>query len=224
MKYYAVIVGGGSGSRMGTAIPKQFLILDDKPVLMHTIQAFHFSSFKPEIVLVLNIDFHQYWEQLCKEYDFSIPHTLVKAGSQRFHSVKNALAFIKGQSIVAVHDAVRPLVSNELISNTFREAELKGNAVCAVQSSDSVRKLAGDYSESVNRDNIFLVQTPQAFESGILKKAYKQPYRGIFTDDASVVERSGVDINLVPGEKNNIKITYPEDILTARVFLRRTLK
>ena len=224
MKYYAVIVGGGSGTRMGTEIPKQFLTLNGKPVLMHTIQAFHFSSCKPEIILVLNIDFHQYWEQLCEEYNFTVPHTLVRAGSQRFHSVKNALSYIKGQSIVAVHDAVRPLVSDELITNTFREAELKGNAVCAVQATDSVRKLAGDYSESVNRDDIFLVQTPQAFESRILKKAYKQPYIGIFTDDASVVERSGVVINLISGEKNNLKITYPEDILTAQLFLSRLLK
>ena len=224
MKYYAIIVGGGSGSRMGTAIPKQFLILDEKPVLMHTMQAFHFSTFKPEIILVLSIDFHQYWEQLCQDYNFHIPHTLVKAGNQRFYSVKNALAYIKGQSIIAVHDAVRPLVSDELITNSFREAELKGNAVCAVQANDSVRRLTGNYSESINRDDIFLVQTPQAFESGILKKAYKQPYRGIFTDDASVVERSGVDINLIPGEKNNLKITYPEDILTAQLFLSRLLK
>ena len=209
---------------MGTAIPKQFLILDEKPVLMHTIQAFHLSALEPEIILVLNIDFHQYWEQLCVEYNFTIPHTLVKAGIQRFHSVKNALAMIKGQAIVAVHDAVRPLVSDELITMTFHEAELKGNAVCAVKASDSVRRLTGDYSESVNREDIFLVQTPQAFESGILKKAYKQPYRGIFTDDASVVERSGVDINLIPGEKNNLKITYPEDILTAQLFLTKLFK
>lgn len=224
MNYYAVIVGGGSGSRMGTAIPKQFLILDEKPVLMHTIQAFYLSTFKPEIILVLNIDFHQYWEQLCEEYNFAIPHVLVKAGDQRFYSVKNALAYIKGHSIVAVHDAVRPLASDELITNAFREAELKGNAVCAVRASDSVRKLAGNYSESVNRDDIFLVQTPQAFESGILKKAYKQPYRVNFTDDASVVERSGVNINLIPGEKNNFKITYPEDFLTAQLLLSRVQK
>lgn len=219
MKYYAVIVGGGSGTRMGSDVPKQFLILSGKPVLMHTIQAFYLSSLKPEIILVLNVDFHQYWEQLCKEYHFDIPHTLVKAGSQRFHSVKNALKYTKGQAIIAVHDAVRPLVSSELITNSFQQAELKGNAVCAIQPNDSVRILKGDSSESITRDHVFLVQTPQTFEIGILKRAYKQPYRINFTDDASVVERSGTEIHLIPGERKNIKITYPEDISIAAISI-----
>ena len=220
MKYYAVIVGGGSGTRMGTDIPKQFLLLNEKPVLMQTIQAFYYSEMKPEIILVLNIDYHQYWGKLCNEYQFDIPHTLAKAGNQRFYSVKNSLKFIKGEAIVAVHDAVRPLVSNELITNSFREAELKGSAVSALKSSDSVRRFAGLSSEASNREEIFLVQTPQTFESSILKKAYKQPYRNSYTDDASVVETSGSEINLIVGEKNNIKITYPEDLLLAEVLLK----
>ena len=206
---------------MGTDIPKQFLTLNGKPVLMHTIQAFYHSSLKPEIILVLNIDFHSYWEQLCEEHQFDIPHTLVKGGIQRFHSVKNALNYIKGKAIVAVHDAVRPLVSDKLITESFLEAGLKGNAVCAVQANDSVRRLVGVSTESINRDDVFLVQTPQTFEIGILKKAYRQPYRVAFTDDASVVERAGIDIHLIPGEKRNLKITFPEDILTAQFFLKR---
>ena len=220
MKYYAIIVGGGSGSRMGAAIPKQFLILDEKPVLMHTIQAFYFSGFKPEIILVLNIDYHQYWEQLCDDHNFDIPHTVVKAGRQRFYSVKNGLKYIKGPAIVAVHDAVRPLVTDKLISNSFAEAELSGNAVCAVPASDSVRRVVGNSSECINREEVFLVQTPQTFESSILKKAYQQPFRVTFTDDASVVERSGKEINLIPGDKTNLKITYPEDIRIAEFLVQ----
>jgi 2-C-methyl-D-erythritol 4-phosphate cytidylyltransferase len=219
MKYYALIVGGGSGTRMGAAIPKQFMMLNEKPVLMHTIQAFYLSSLNPEIILVLNIDYHQYWEKLCAQHQFDIPHILVKAGSQRFYSVKNGLKQIKGKGIVAVHDAVRPLVSEKLITESFREAELKGNAVCAVQASDSVRRLVGNSTESLNREEVFLVQTPQTFESAALKKAYQQPYRVAFTDDAAVVETSGREINLIAGEKTNLKITYPEDIIIAGLLL-----
>ena len=224
MKYYAIIVAGGSGKRMGASLPKQFMLLNGKPVLMHTIEAFYFSDLKPEIILVLNIDFHHIWEKLCVENHFDVPYKLVKGGSQRFHSVKNCLKLTKGTSMIAIHDGVRPMVSNELISNSFREAELNGNAVCAVQANDSVRRLTGNFSESLNREEIFLVQTPQTFKSGILKSAYKQPYRTEFTDDASVVERAGNDIHLIPGEKSNLKITYPEDILTAHVYLDRAKK
>lgn len=154
MKYVAVIVGGGAGTRMGSAVPKQFLLLNEKPVLMHTIQAFFHSDLKPEIIVVLNIDFHQYWEQLCLEHQFDIPHTVVKGGRQRFYSVKNAFKYIKGQAIVAIHDGVRPLVSNELITNSFLEAQVHGNAVCAVQSSDSVRMLKNGSSEAIKRDEV----------------------------------------------------------------------
>lgn len=219
MKYVAVIVGGGSGTRMGAVVPKQFLMLDKKPVLMHTIQAFFDSDLKPEIILVLNIDFHQYWEQLCLEHQFAIPHTVIKGGRQRFYSVKNAFKYIKGQAIVAIHDGVRPLVSNELITNSFLQAEVHGNAVCAVQSSDSVRMFKNGSSEAIKRDQVFLVQTPQAFDLNLLKNAYKQPYHISFTDDASVVERAGAAIHLIEGDKKNIKITYPEDIRIAEATM-----
>ena len=219
MKYYAIIVGGGSGSRMGTAIPKQFLLLNGKPVLMHTIQAFHLSSLKPEIIVVLNIDYHQYWEKLCADHQFNIPHTLVRAGEQRFDSVKNGLKHIKGKAIVAIHDAVRPLVSENLINSSFEEAELKGSAVCAIPASDSIRRVVGTSTERLNREEIFLVQTPQTFESAMLKKAYTQPYRVAFTDDAAVVETFGKHIHVIPGEKTNLKITYSEDILIAELLL-----
>lgn len=219
MKYVAVIVGGGSGTRMGTTVPKQFLILNGKPVLMHTIQAFYYSELKPQIILVLNIDFHHYWEELCKEHGFDIPHSVVKGGRQRFYSVKNVFKYIKGKVIVAIHDAVRPLVSNELITNSFRQAEIHGNAVCAVQSSDSVRMCKNGSSEAINREQIYLVQTPQTFDLALLKSAYKQPYHISFTDDASVVERAGGAIHLIGGDKKNMKITYPEDIRIAEVMI-----
>lgn len=207
---------------MQSEIPKQFMLLNSKPILMHTIEAFYHSDLKPEIIVVLNVDFHTYWEQLCEKYNFSIPHTLVKGGLQRFHSVKNGIRFIKGNAVVAIHDAVRPLASNELISRSFREAEITGNAVVAHQSKDSVRQKTGNSSIPLNRDEIYLVQTPQTFQLEILNKAYKQEYRNEFTDDASVVERIGISINLIEGERKNLKITFPEDILLAESYLSQT--
>lgn len=207
---------------MQSDIPKQFMLLNSKPILMHTIEAFYHSDLKPEIIVVLNVDFHSYWEQLCKKFNFSIPHTLVKGGLQRFHSVKNGIRSIKGNAVVAIHDAVRPLASNELISRSFREAEITGNAVASIQSKDSVRQKIGKSSISLNRDEIYLVQTPQTFQFGLLNKAYKQEYRNEFTDDASVVERTGISINLIEGERKNLKITFPEDIVLAEFYLSQT--
>ena len=220
MKYYALIVAGGSGTRMGESVPKQFLLIDNKPVLMHTIQAFYNSDNKPQIIVALNIDYHQYWENLCVKQEFKTPHVLVKAGKMRFDTVKKGLKAVKGPGIVAIHDAVRPIISNDLITRSFDEAEKCGNAVCAIQSLDSVRKRLGESSEALNRDDIFLVQTPQTFEVGILKRAYKQPYKVNFTDDASVVEDSGVKINLIEGDLRNIKLTYPHDMLIAQLYLK----
>lgn len=204
---------------MQSDIPKQFMLLNGKPVIMHTIEAFYHSDIHPEIILVLNNNFHNYWKELCSTFQFTIPHTLVKGGEQRFDSVKNGLNSIKSEAIIAIHDAVRPLVSNELISKTFREAEISGSAVTAVKSKDSVRQQQGSQTIPLNRDEIFLIQTPQVFSSSILNKAYKQEYRSTFTDDASVVEQSGVQVKLTEGELKNIKITFPEDILLAEYYL-----
>ena len=220
MKYYAIIVGGGSGSRMQAEIPKQFLLLNGKPLLMHTIDAFYNSDLRPEIILVLNVDFHKYWEDLCIQFNFNLSHILVKAGSQRFFSVKNGLKFAKGTSIIAVHDAVRPLISNTLITAAFREAENNGSAIPTIISKDSVRQKIGDSSFVLNRNDILFVQTPQTFSSKILNKAYKQPYRIEFTDDASVVEKSGTSVNLISGDAKNIKITFPEDLILAQAYLK----
>jgi 2-C-methyl-D-erythritol 4-phosphate cytidylyltransferase len=212
MKYYAIIVAGGKGNRMENAVAKQFLILDGRPVLMHTLTAFHQCVLHPEIILVLNIHQHQYWEELCLTYGFTIPHQVIKGGPERFDSVKNGLKVIKNKGLVAVHDAVRPLVSEELILKSYETAEINGNAIAAIQPVDSVRRKYGEESEAINRDELFLIQTPQTFQTEQLKKAYLQPYRNEFTDDASVAERAGFKIHLFPGERSNIKITYPQDL------------
>jgi 2-C-methyl-D-erythritol 4-phosphate cytidylyltransferase len=221
MKYYAIIVAGGSGNRMKAAIAKQFLLLKDKPILMHTLEIFHQCRLQPEILLVLNIHEHHRWEELCRQYKFEIPHQVIKGGEQRFHSVMNGLKVTKGKSIIAVHDAVRPLLSAELIERSFKAAEENGNAVAAIHPTDSVRTLKGDKNEALNRDEVYLIQTPQAFQSDQLKKAYKQPYRNNYTDDASVVEHAGYKIHLIEGERENIKITHPFDLEIASMYMHK---
>jgi len=219
---YAIIVAGGSGSRMQSLVPKQFMLLNGKPVLMHTIEAFHNSAAQPQIILVLPAGSHTFWEQLCTEYNFDIPHQLVNGGETRFHSVKNGLDTIPddAESLTAVHDAVRPLTSKEIIDNSYQHASKHGNAVAAVKSRDSVRQLKNGIPECLRRDEIYLVQTPQTFQSSQLKKAYLQSYNSKFTDDASVVEETGIKINLIEGDYKNIKITFPEDIAFAELLLR----
>jgi len=221
MKYYAIVVAGGSGNRMQNAVAKQFLLLAGKPILMHTLERFNECILKPEIILVLNIDQHRYWEDLCVQYNFDVPHRLVKGGVQRFHSVNNGLKTIKGNGIVAVHDAVRPLVSTELILASYQVAEEKGSAIVAVQPTDSVRMIQGEDTLSLKRDELYLIQTPQTFEVSLLKKAYKADYRNDFTDDSSVVEYAGNKLVVIPGSRDNIKITYAEDLEWAEFILQR---
>lgn len=221
-KYYAIIVAGGSGTRMHSAVPKQFLLLNGLPVLMHTINAFHQSNTSPQIILVLHPDTHEYWQQLCTGHNFEIEHQLIAGGETRFHSVRNGLASIEdGNAIIAVHDAVRPLIAKESIDESYECAEQYGNAIVAIKSRDSVRQIKDNRSQSLNRDEIYLIQTPQTFQAAQLKEAYLQPYQDKFTDDASVVEQTGVNINLIGGSYTNIKITYPEDIAIAEFLLKQ---
>lgn len=221
MKYYAIIVGAGSGKRMQTNVAKQFLLLKDKPVLMHTISAFYNTPIKPEIILVLNPDAHAYWNELCLQFNFDIPHLLINGGEQRFHSVRNGLMAIKEDGFVAIHDAVRPLTSAKLIVKSFQSAEENGNAIATIKPSDSVRKVISEtHSEVVNRDELVLIQTPQTFQLEQLTVAYQQHYQPSFTDDASVVEKAGFRINLIEGERNNFKITYPEDLELANLLIK----
>lgn len=222
MHNYAIIVAGGTGARMLSSVPKQFLLMNGKPVLMHSVEAFYKSNAKPQIILVLHTGFHQYWQQLCDEHNFSIPVTLVKGGETRFHSVKNGIDLIPDEqnAVVAIHDAVRPLISPEIIDESYRYAFEHGNAIVAVKSRDSIRQLWEDHSISLKREDIYLIQTPQTFRSDILKDAYKVQYDDNFTDDASVVERSGEIINIINGSYQNFKITFPEDIAIAEAILK----
>ena len=220
---YVIIVAGGSGSRMQSAVPKQFLLLNGLPVLMHTMRAFEQTVINPAIVLIMHPNFHPYWQELCAEYNFNILHKLVSGGETRFHSVKNGLDQINcdNDALIAVHDAVRPITSAGIIEASFAYAALHGNAVTAVKSRDSVRQVKNGASVSLLRDEIYLVQTPQTFKAGLLKKAYEQPYTESFTDDASVVEQYGIAINITEGSYENIKITFPEDIAIAELLLSK---
>lgn len=207
---------------MNTSIAKQFLILNDRPVLMHTLEAFAACVLHPEIILVLNIQQQAYWKELCLTYQFDLPHQLVAGGEQRFDSVKNGLAQIEGEAIVAIHDAVRPLVSAALILKAYETALACGNAIAAITPVDSVRiKRDKQPSEALNRDELLLIQTPQTFNIKQLRTAYLQPFATTFTDDASVVERAGFEINILQGERNNIKITYPEDLEMAAFLMQK---
>ncbi len=217
MNQYALVVAGGSGLRMGTEIPKQFLLLKGKPVLMHTLQKF--SNCK-QIVLVLPEAQLAYWNELCTKYNFSLPHTIVKGGNERFYSVLNGLNALPNDGLVAIHDGVRPCVSIDVINEAFATAEKLGNAIVAVPSKDSIRMVNDGKSVGVDRSKYYLIQTPQVFNLTLLKEAYSSTtYQTTFTDDASVFEQAGHSINLVKGEYTNIKITTPEDLPLAELFL-----
>ncbi|EOR95646.1 2-C-methyl-D-erythritol 4-phosphate cytidylyltransferase [Arcticibacter svalbardensis MN12-7] len=220
MHYYAIIVAGGSGKRMQADLPKQFHLLLGKPVMMHTIEAFYHSSYQPEILIVLNTDYISYWKDLCVQHNFFIPHTIIPGGAQRFDSVKNAVQAITNEdSIIAVHDAVRPVIHEELIARCFDEATVKEAVIPVIPSKDSLRKINGSTTVSISRDDILIVQTPQVFKYKVLKKAYNQLYSQLFTDDASVVEHAGYTIFTTQGHASNIKITYIEDLAVASLFL-----
>jgi 2-C-methyl-D-erythritol 4-phosphate cytidylyltransferase len=222
LKTYAVIVAGGSGTRMQSALPKQFLAVNGKPVLMHTLETFYSSSTHPKIILVLNSAYHDVWKELCAKYNFNLDYTLIAGGETRFHSVKNAIDLIKDKDVlIAVHDAVRPMVTADIIDRAYRSAFIYGSAITAVKSRDSVRQATETSSCSLNRDEIYLVQTPQTFQSELLRKAYGQPYSNLFTDDASVVEQNGTAVTLIEGSYSNIKITFAEDIAIAEVLLKQ---
>ena len=220
MKRFAVIVAGGKGLRMGSDIPKQFLILNGMPVLMHTIQKFSQINLD-QIILVLPASQFKYWEELKVQYNFTIPHLLVKGGETRFHSVKNGLDQITdSNSLVAIHDGVRPMIQQDIIEQSFVAAEKFGNSILAIKPKDSIRKQELLENHSVNRNNYYLIQTPQTFQTALIKEAYEKAEDDNFTDDASVLE--GVlkhKIHLIQGDENNIKITSPVDLKIASVLL-----
>ena len=216
MKKVALIVAGGKGERMNTDIPKQFLMLNDLPILMHSLNAF---SHLDKIILVLPRAQIENWEELCKQYNFILKHTVVAGGINRFGSVKNGLAKIDEGSIVAIHDGVRPLVSKNLI-NKLIGATKKGNGIIPIVAvKDSIRKVEGYKSKAVSRSNLYKVQTPQCFFASTLKDAYKQNFSLFFTDDASVLESNGGKIITIIGEEKNLKITTEEDLMLAEALI-----
>ncbi len=214
-------MAGGSGKRMNSSIPKQFEILQDKPILVHTFLTFF--SYDPEIKFVLVLPENQFdhWLALCKKYNFKLKHDLVAGGKTRFYSVKNGLEKIPENAIVFIHDGVRPLVSIQTIENCYQTAMKKGNALPVIPVTESVRKKENGESTSVDRSKYFLVQTPQTFKSEKIKNAYTISIDNNFTDDASVLESTGETINLVNGNLENIKITYPQDLIVANALLKK---
>ncbi|MBK6264987.1 2-C-methyl-D-erythritol 4-phosphate cytidylyltransferase [Marivirga sp. S37H4] len=220
MKKYAIIVAGGSGKRMGMSLPKQFLKLGGTPVLMHTLQAFHMADFDIQLIITLPSEEINFWKELCEWHHNYTPHITVSGGETRFHSVKNALEYVENNALVAIHDGVRPFISEELIINSYEVAREKGSAVTSVKMKDSVRQLEAVKSHNLDRSKLRAIQTPQTFQSNLIKSAYEQDFKEEFTDDASVVEATGHNITLLEGSYKNIKITTPEDMLVAEAFLK----
>lgn len=220
MKKYALIVAGGKGLRMGAELPKQFLPLGDgKPVLMYTLEAFHSYDPQIEIILVLPEEQQSFWNNLCKERRFTLPHIIASGGETRFHSVRNGLACIKEEGLVGVHDGVRPFVSTEVIARCYAAAATNKAAIPVVEIVETMRYLTPPTSKTVNRNEYRLVQTPQVFDVSLLKEAYSQQYTPLFTDDASVVEAMGIAVTLVQGNRENIKITTPFDLKIATILI-----
>ena len=212
-KKYAIIVAGGSGSRMKSDIPKQFIEVAGLPILMHTLKRFKEADSEIKIILVLPASQFEYWYELCSIYT-TVPHQLVKGGKTRFQSGLNGLKVIDNEGLVAIHDGVRPFVSVEIIKESFKIAYEKGTAIASVPSKDSVRV----NGRAIDRSTVRLIQTPQTFQISLIKKAFEVEELSSFTDDASVAEYAGFEINLIEGSYENIKITTPEDLLWAENY------
>ena len=217
---YIIIVAGGKGLRMGGDIPKQFLPIGGRPILMRTLERFREYSSTLQIILVLPKSQQNYWQQLCKEYDLKVEYQLADGGETRFHSVQHGLALIPNdaEGVVGVHDGVRPFPSIDVIRRCYETARTEKAVIPVIPVVETVRHLKGDTSETVPRNDYRLVQTPQTFDIQLLKAANQQPYNEGFTDDASVVEAYGFDITLVDGNRENIKITTPYDLKIAEIL------
>jgi len=214
MKKTAVIVAGGSGIRMGTDVPKQFLHLKGKPIIWHTVQQFIYAYYDIQIVLVLPAS---YLQEAATYFDAAqLAHIqFVEGGATRFESVKNGLQAVKEPSVIFVHDGVRCLVSSELIRKCYEEALIHGSAIPAVTATDSIRLISGESHHVVDRNLVKIIQTPQTFLSSVLLPAFEQPYQASFTDEATVVEAAGHSVRLIEGEYSNLKITRPQDLIVA---------
>lgn len=219
MQKYAIIVAGGKGSRMGGKIPKQFLLLKSRPVLMHTLEAFYRRDRQISIILVLPHDELSRWQDLCRQYDFTVPHQIASGGSNRTESVRNGLAKIPAkEGLVAIHDGVRPLVDDEIIRQSYETAKKEGCAIAAVALKDSIRWSDGYENKALDRSQYRLIQTPQTFILSGLRTAYDKIGKLIMTDDASVYEYAGHAVHMIEGSYRNIKITTPEDLRIAEAL------
>jgi len=223
MKKYAIIVAGGSGNRMGGAIPKQFILLKDKPVLYYTLKTFLDSYADLQIILVLPVAYTDMGQEIIDAFFDKERVRITAGGDTRFQSVKNGLALIEEESIIFVHDGVRCLLSQELIHRCYTQALETGTAIPAIVSKDSIRLINEEGNEAFDRNKVMLIQTPQTFHSKILLPAFQIDYKDKFTDEATVVEAYGMKVSLVEGEENNIKITRPVDLLIAEKILEGNL-
>ncbi len=207
---------------MNSDIPKQFLVLANLPVILHSI--FAFTKFDPsvQVVIALPENYFTYWNDICEKHAFKFPHTLSKGGETRFHTIKHALALIPDDRIVAIHDAVRPLVSESTIERGYRDALTFGNAIPVIPVSESIRWTEGRKNQSVNREHLRIVQTPQVFDASLIKRAYNRITNDSFTDDASVLEAMGETIHLFEGNRENIKITHPDDLMIAEALMKHS--
>jgi 2-C-methyl-D-erythritol 4-phosphate cytidylyltransferase len=221
MKKSVIIVAGGSGTRMGGKRPKQFTLLANQPILMLSILCFIRYDSAIRIIVVLPESQITYWKELCIKYSFVYPHIVVVGGETRYQSVKNGLNALAESDLVAVHDGVRPLVSQKTIENCFNQAAKTGAVIPVLPVDETLRTGTMAYSQTVDRSFFFTVQTPQVFRTSLLKKAYAQNWNDTFTDDASVVEKQGIPIMMVPGNRENIKITHPGDLLLAKEYLKK---
>ncbi|MGN0020296.1 MAG: 2-C-methyl-D-erythritol 4-phosphate cytidylyltransferase [Sphingobacterium hotanense] len=227
---FVIIVAAGSGSRMSSDLPKQYMLLATKPILMHTIAKFAEANIQAKIILVISENMQTFWKEQCKEYSFEIPHQICYGGASRFQSVRNGLRYIQNSyqltpgDVIGVHDAARPLVSQTLIENLYQACCTENPAIIpAVQSSNSVRLGNLKESKAIDRDQVWLVQTPQVFEACLFQEAYKQQEESTFTDDASVIEKMSNGLTIYPGDHKNIKITFKEDIAIAQYYLNNTI-
>ncbi len=221
MNKYVIIVAGGQGKRMQKDIPKQFILLKGRIILMRTIEVFYRYDKDLNIIVVLPENQVNQWSILCNRYSFAVPHTITTGGETRFHSVQNGLKYIDSDSLTAIHDGVRPLVNIQTIHNCYTGAWHNKSAIPVIRLFDSVRMLDRNKNRQVDRKKLRIIQTPQTFNSSILLDSFDQEYETSFTDDASVIEKKGYNVHLVEGNRENIKITLPEDIAFAEALLIR---
>jgi 2-C-methyl-D-erythritol 4-phosphate cytidylyltransferase len=220
MKKYAIIVAGGTGSRMKGDIPKQFILLNGKPILQYSLEVFYDFDPTIQIILVIHPDFVEYWSSLCEKYNITIPFKVIGGGETRFDSVKNGLGSIKENGLVAIHDAARPLISVDFVTKLFFEAEKHGSAMPGIVLNDTIRIIEGDSTRQLDRTFLRSMQTPQVFRVSELQTAYEESNQTMFTDDASVMQSAGFPLHLIEGKQENIKITHLQDIAVTEAFLK----